>query len=217
MNYLRWGISGIVSVAVPFAAFYDPYDLWNCIMAGMAGGSLFLITLLIARREQLRAGTERAIVTAAAIFFIGGMGAHTYEMYQMTHYQCSTLLQIRTKIGAGIILTDKIHESMLPVLKDFHAQNGHEHRSIVELFRARYAHAIADGSFNQYPRNPDQWETMDAVTLVRFSGDSLVRYHCIDTIALGRDPKFTNTNGSIGRLEFTAQLTSRGVAYERIN
>lgn len=217
MNYLRWGIAGVVSITVPFLAFYDPYDLWNCVIAGMAGGSLFLITLLIARREQLRTGTERTLVTVAAIFFIGGLGAHTSVMYAMTHYQRTMLKEIRVRNSSGIILMDKVYGSMFPVLQDFHAQKGTVRRSLVEVFRERYGTAMADGSFNQYPSNPDLAERVDAVTIVRFTGDSLVQYHCIDTIAAGRDRMFRNTNGSIGRLEFAAQLTSRGVTYERLN
>lgn len=217
MRYSFWTLVGIACISIPFLMLYDAYDPWNALIAGTIGGSLFLALLLYAHRASLRTLMERTIIITTAVLLIGASLAQTFLQRSIAVGQRENMREIRNHIGAGIIVSDKIHESMLPVLHDYHRQAEKERRSIVECFHLRYDFALSNGSFNKTPYTPDVGETMDPVTIVRFSGDSLVQYHCVDTIALGKDPHFHNVTGHTGKLEIMASLTAQGVTYERLN
>ncbi len=217
MKPLLWMITGISMIGIPFVLLMDPYDLWPALMGGTVSGSIFLSLFLIRHRSVVRTTVERTMVIVTALLLMGGMLLQINLQKEMSVFQRTNLRETRAHIGSEIIVEDKIRESMLPVFAEFHAQTGGLHRSLKEIFLHRYGAALNDGSFNRYPAAPDYIPTVDAVTVVTFTGDTAVHYRCVDTVAIGITPGFKNVSGHSGKLEYAASLTRKGVTYERLN
>jgi hypothetical protein len=217
MKYFWWCAAGLLSVGVPYAVAADPFDQWNALTAGTIGGSLYTSALYIAHWRKFASATERNIAGLAVVLLIAGSSLQLYKQQQISQLQRENLRVIRTSIGEGIIVADKIYGPLLPILSAYHAQRNGVRKSISKVFRQRYAQDLSDGTFNQYPRYPDNPMVMDAVTIVTFPHDTLVQLQCIDSIAVGRDLRFRNANGQTGKLEFSATLTPEGISYERRN
>lgn len=217
MKPLLWMIAGISMIGIPFVLLMDPYDLWPALMGGTVSGSIFLSLFLILHRSLVRSTVERTMVIVTAFLLMGGMLLQVDLQRKISGFQRSNLRDTRAYIGSEIIVSDKIQESMLPVLTDFHAQSVGHRRSLKEMFLLRYGTALNDGSFNRYSNTADYTPTVDAVTVVSFTGDTAVHYRCVDTVAIGITPEFKNVSGHSGKVEYTASLTQKGVTYERLN
>lgn len=218
MKYFLWSGIGLVCIAAPFIAMYDPHELWGPVIAGSIGAAAYLIVLVLRSLNDLPSLFEKSAVVFFTLLFVAGYGAYTMTFREMTAFQRTILPVIRTYIGSGIIVADKIHESMLPVLRTFHHQpDDRPKRSLVAIFHEQYGPSITDGTFNKYPPRADVTTETDALTIVSFSGDTAVHYICIDTVARGFNSNFLNASGHTGKLQFAATLTRNGVRYERVN
>ncbi|NUN69367.1 MAG: hypothetical protein HUU02_06605 [Bacteroidetes bacterium] len=218
MKYFVWIGTGAMCVGIPFMVLFDPHDMWGSVTGGIIGAAGYLIVLVVRSQRHLPSRLEKSAVVSLTLLFLTAYGAYTATFHEMSSYQRNLLPQIRTYLGSGIIVSDKIYASMLPVLRTFHHQtdNGRK-KSLVAVFRERYGPSIADGSFNTYPHHDTVTPETDALTFVSFSGDTAVHYICIDTVARGYNNEFVNASGHTGKLQFAATLSRNGVRYERIN
>jgi len=218
MKLFVWIGIGSLCVGIPFIALYDPHNLWGSVIAGSIGGAGYLIMLVVRFLQDIPSRTEKSTVVFFTLLFIAGYGAYSATFHQMTTYQRTILPLIRTYLGSGVIISDKIHESMLPVLRAYHHQaDDRRKKSLVAIFQERYGPSIADGSFNKYPQHSVVTSGNDPLTFVSFSGDTAIHYTCIDTVARGSNGDFVNASGHTGKLQFAATLTRNGVRYERVN
>ena len=216
MKYIYWYGAGLFAIGIPYVAFYDPYDLWGSIIAGASGSALFLIALSIYSLKQSSSRKEDVITGIVCVLLIAGFALESEKHYTMTSYQRQTLLKIRTVIGSGIIITDKIHGTMMPALRAYYRQP-EKGKTMATIFREMYGASIEDKSFNKYPPLKDYVREFDIMTFVSFQGDSVVQYTCIDTVARGIDEHFKNASGHTGKLQYRSMLSKYGVKYERIN
>jgi hypothetical protein len=217
MKPLLWILTGVLMIGIPFALLLDPYDLWPALMGGTVSGSIFLSLFLIRHRSVIRFAVERTMVIVTALLLMGGMLLQINLQKEISVFQRNNLRETRAYIGSEIIVEDKIRESMQPVFAEFHAQTGGQRRSLKEIFLRCYGAAMNDGSFNRYSNTSEYTPTVDAVTVVTFTGDTAVHYRCVDTVAIGITPGFKNVSGHSGKLEYAASLTRKGVTYERLN
>jgi hypothetical protein len=212
MTTFKWSIAGVLCVGIPFASLYDPYSLWGSVIAGGIGGGVYVAALVVSFWSEMPSKAERFLSATVTLLLLAGFTLLTDTQYRMSSFQHELLIKIRTVIGSGIILSDKIHESMLPVFQAYHRQPQEKRRSIVPLFHDMYPNAATDGTFNS-----DRRGEMDALTYLTFQGDTAVRYVCVDTAGRGWKKEFRNASGHFGKLEYHASLTAKGVRYERIN
>lgn len=216
---LKWYGNGFVAVTVPFAVWYSPNSLWGAIIAGGAGGTLFLLsTATWMYRKKILSQLQTAIAVVISLMLSAGYFVETFQMRRMTVYQSENLHDARQWIGENIIRETKIYDSMMPVFREYYQQKK-AHQNIVEIFRSHYKESLSGGTFNRYIPDPKIAPTwiMDPVTIVSYSGDTLVRYAVVDTFARGRINHFLNATGQKGKLEVHAALTKRGITYERVN
>ncbi|MEI7905762.1 MAG: hypothetical protein WCI84_00245 [Bacteroidota bacterium] len=216
MKYIYWYGAGLLAIGIPYVAFYNPYDLWGSIIAGAAGAALFLLALSIYSLKQSSSRKEDVITGIVCVMLIAGFALESEKHYTMTTYQRQTLLKIRTVIGSGIIITDKIYGTMMPTLRVYYRQP-EKGKKMETIFREMYGASIADGSFNKYPPLKDYVREFDIMTYVSYQGDSVVQYICIDTTARGIDEHFKNASGHTGKLQYRSTLSKNGVKYERTN
>jgi hypothetical protein len=212
MKYFWWSAAGLFCIGIPFFSFYDPYDLWNSVIAGLIGGCIYLAGLYISSFRIFASHSERFLVGVVVMLLIVSFSLLTNVHHETTALQRDRLRTIRTKLGSGVIVTDKIYETLLPVFQAYHRQAVQKQKSITAIFKERYGTAITDGSFNRYADSE-----MDAVTHLSILGDTAVHIICIDTVARGLKTDFKNSSGHFGKLEYRGTLTAKGVRYERTN
>ncbi len=217
MKFFWWCGAGILSIGIPMAVWYHPTDLWGAVAGGSAGGAFFLLALVFFSLKTIPSVPERYLIAGMAVVFVTVYGLYTAHFHRMTTYQYETLQLIRTYIGEGILLTDKTYDVLIPVLQKHHQRPDGGRVPITESFLSMYGKQIAAGTFNQYKNADPYMNNFDAATFVTLEGDSLVRLTVVDTLARGRMPQFVNATGHLGKLEYRAALSAKGVTYERIN
>ena len=216
---LLWYGAGIAAVAVPFAIWYDPTTLWNAIIAGGIGGSVFLLSATVWMfRNKVLSLFQSSVAVVIVMLLTVGYFVETMQMRAMTRYQAENLKLVRAWISDDIMMIDKVYGSMMPVMREYYRQSG-ARQSLVEVFTAHYREPLRDGTFNRTLSIPgmDPSKIFDALTFVSYSGDSLVRYAVVDTFVHGTRPDFLNATGQRGKMEAHAELTKGGILYERVN
>ena len=207
---LLWLIIGSAMVVVPFYLFDTPMDPWPSVIAGAIGGTIFLVIFFFAIMQKTPFALRTKIISTSLLIIVLGASAVTWKtMYDMCHYQRSTLGKIRTIIGEGI-LHSYTEAAMLPPFRAYHAGNQRKPMSIGKLFLAMNKDCIHDGSYKFYG---DQYQ----VSMVNEISDTSVTLILIDTVARGYNAGFKNLNGQTGRLQAKAILTEKGVRHEREN
>jgi hypothetical protein len=212
MRFAMQCAAGCLCVGVPFFIGYDSYDIWKSVIAGSIGGGVYVSVLLIISLKHFSSSREKFLAVSGCLILMAGFASYTVIQYRMATYQHETLRKIRTVIGEGIIKSDKIYGSMMPVFRAYYGQPEGRKKTMVETFKGIHGAAISNGVFNKHQNNE-----MDIQTFVTFSGDSVVSYICVDSIAGGWNAEFKNSTGHSGKLQYRATLTQNGVSYERTN
>ena len=206
-----WLIAGTIMVSVPYYIFYNPYDLWPSVISAGIGAALYLIALFINTIRSQLTGRYKMITTISGVLVLAMCFIGWSSMYQMSHYQRSTLNKIRTVIAEGIFLAEDINDRATPVFVQYHKQTV-EKKGIVTLFKNMHGGKMKGEMFpTEYPASDP------SKRLVRFFGDTMVVLNSVDTVAQGMNREFANFNGSVGRVQTTTILTAKGVTYERNN
>lgn len=214
MRYVTWCSAGALCIGVPFLLAYDPYDLWNSIIAGACGGVVYIVILFALHARFLPSSAERGVIGVMLTALAASYIVYTTVQYRTSDYQHKMLLRFRTIVGTEMIVVNTIHGTLLPAFREYHRrQRAGENAAVTDAFRVLHGTAINNGRLHPH----DDIDAGSIVTLVTVAGDSAVRYRVVDTVAAGLQSGFMNATGHSGKLEFHATLTRNGVDYERIN
>ena len=205
-----WIIIGLIMAAVPFWLFSVPMDPWSGVNAGAVGAGLFAVIVVVAiLRHPVFSRKARIYTALIFILFATAISVAWKTSYDQSHYQRQRLGEIRTVIGEGILESYSC-QAALKTLRTYYMQKPGKRTPIGTLFLQVNNDCIKDGLMvDADPRFHITYLTDRTPT-----GITLLS---VDSVARGRDEKFKNANGQIGRLQMRVSLTEKGVRHERDN
>ncbi len=216
MKFIKWFLIGSACVGIPFFTFHHPYDLWPSVIAGIAGGIFFFLLLLVVGIKKYFSKKEQFFFGFVHSIFIVSFVAYSVVFYKTTLFQRENLGSIRSQIGSQIIIGDEIYNRAIPLLRTYYDQAVQKkQKPLVEVFKSLYQNKINNGIFIPNTGIPNF--TGPTWTFIQYSGDSLVKFICIDSIGKGLKADFKGFNGLMGKIQYTALITKGGVKYERNN
>ncbi len=205
-----WFFIGSLMVIGPFLIFHVPMDPWPGVVAAGIGGTVFVVLLFffIILRTPFAPRIKMLSTAILAIMLIASFVSWK-TMYDMTHFQRTTLGKIRTAIGEGI-MESASYDAIYPPFRKYYEQSHAPKLPIGKIFLAVNNERIHD---KVYRFDGDQFiqSSLDNVS------DSTITLIMVDTVARGRDLNYPNYNGLKGRLQFKAVLREKGARYEREN
>jgi len=212
MRYLLWFFVGCACIGIPFFAYVDQHDMWNSVIGGMIGGTVFLILLFffVARKEF--PSKWKVAIAGLFIFHILAFAAFTVSGYRTSALQRENLFEVGAySVNMGMV-EGAIYARGWNILHLYYNQPVGKKKSFVEVFKTFYNGKIRDRVLFE---SPDAFEG----THVIFQGDSVVRLIDASSAAFanGIRSDFTNINGLTGKIQYTTTMSKHGVSYERNN
>lgn len=217
MKDLYWIAGASVLTGIAFFLPGTSGPLWASLMGAMAVVGLFFLGLLAHIIQNGQSTGEKALAIGTLALF-AGLALHVgLSSYERARWKRSLLTEhIRATVDQGN-LDVHLNTPLLKTLKARYREDT-ETNSLRRLFTRRYGDRLRpDSTLPRFVPDDlqgeefpvfyyDSTQAKGKVVLVGHSGSGN-----------GKDPEFTNYDGSKGNLQYKSVLTPRGVRYVREN
>jgi hypothetical protein len=204
---LVWIVAGVIVVSLAFLLTPRSTELWPALNVAGIVAAVYLITLLFYVLKKPLSMKLRASVGIVAAVVIGCSAFTWTRMEDQTHWQAAKVMEIRGRIGRGIMLYE-MPSPLLKTLEAYHQQGPKKKKTLGDVFRGFYSGA-AVGSNIYKP----QWEGDRLTIIVETLEPDRIALVSQETYVKGRDPSFRNLDGRIGMVQEKFILTERGITH----